>query len=85
MLELGPHEEAEHHSIVEKVKRMNFSEVWLVGPAMLKQQPNFGSNMFGFENVAALRSSKKLTDYTGGWMLFKGSRGIAVEKFLDEA
>jgi UDP-N-acetylmuramoyl-tripeptide--D-alanyl-D-alanine ligase len=85
MLELGPHEEAEHHSIVEKVKRMKFSEVWLVGPAMLKQQPNFGSNMFGFENVAALRSSKKLTDYTGGWMLFKGSRGIAVEKFLDEA
>jgi UDP-N-acetylmuramoyl-tripeptide--D-alanyl-D-alanine ligase len=85
MLELGPHEEAEHHSIVEKVKRMNFSEVWLVGPAMLKQQPNFGPNMFGFENVAALRSSKKLTDYTGGWMLFKGSRGIAVEKFLDEA
>ncbi len=85
MLELGPHEEAEHYSIVEKVKRMNFSEVWLVGPAMLKQQPNFGPNMFGFENVAALRSSKKLTDYTGGWMLFKGSRGIAVEKFLDEA
>jgi hypothetical protein len=39
--------------------------------------------MFGFENVAALRNHKKLTDYVGGWMLFKGSRGIAVERFLE--
>jgi len=84
MLELGEHEEVEHRSIVEKVKRMNFSEVWLVGPAMLKQQAHFGPNMFGFENVAALRNHKKLSEYVGGWMLFKGSRGIAVEKFLED-
>jgi hypothetical protein len=64
---------------------MNFQEVWLVGPAFLQHQAHFGANATGYENVAALRSSKKLTDYTGGWMLFKGSRGIAVEKFLDEA
>lgn len=83
MLELGEHEETEHRAIVEKVKRMNFSEVWLVGPAMLKHQAHFGPNMFGFENVAALRNHKKLTDYVGGWMLFKGSRGIAVERFLE--
>lgn len=84
MLELGEHEEVEHRSIVENVKRMNFTEVWLVGSAMLKHQAHFGPNMFGFENVAALRNHKKLSDYVGGWMLFKGSRGIAVEKFLEE-
>ena len=49
----------------------------------LKQQNHFGPNMFGFENVAALRNHKHLTDYVGGWMLFKGSRVIAVERFLE--
>jgi UDP-N-acetylmuramoyl-tripeptide--D-alanyl-D-alanine ligase len=84
MLELGEHEETEHRSIVEKVKRMHFTEIWLVGDAMMQQKTHFGPNMFGFENVAALRAQKKLNDYLGGWMLFKGSRGIAVEKFLED-
>ena len=85
MLELGSHEFEEHRALVNKVNRMNFQEVWLVGPAFLQHQAHFAANATGYENVDALRSSKKLTDYTGGWMLFKGSRGIAVEKFLDEA
>ncbi len=85
MLELGSHEFEEHRALVNKVNRMNFQEVWLVGPAFLQHQAHFAANATGYENVAALRASKKLTDYTGGWMLFKGSRGIAVEKFLDEA
>lgn len=83
MFELGSYEEEEHIALIEKLKRCSFTEIWLVGSAFEKQHSIFGSNMKSFKTVTELREAKSLENYPNYWFLLKGSRGVALEKFLD--
>ena len=81
MLELGEDSFKEHLAIITLVKSYGFTEVILVGPEFVKAGMDSGIKAFQDTHFA----NEYLLDYpiTNSFVLLKGSRGIGLEKLLD--
>ncbi len=82
MLELGDESLDEHRKILELIRNLNFKKVLLVGEDF--QQADNENEHFHFNNVDGARtffSNEKLKGHT---ILIKGSRGIQLEKLVEE-
>ena len=82
MLELGKESQFEHLDIVQKIKKLGFNDVLLVGPEFMKVAE--GSGFLSFENNQQTLEYIKAKPVEGKLILLKGSRGIALEVLLTE-
>ncbi|HMQ06977.1 MAG TPA: UDP-N-acetylmuramoyl-tripeptide--D-alanyl-D-alanine ligase [Saprospiraceae bacterium] len=80
MLELGEYGEAEHQKMVDKLKTMKIDRVLLVGPVFKKTRHAFPV----FENVMEAQSYFDDLDIKGCSVYIKGSRGIQLEKLVNQ-
>lgn len=82
MLELGDEAEQEHQLILQELENMKDVRVYLVGPwyFKLKKSPSIHS----FNQVAELSEWLKTNRLMDNLVLVKGSRGIQLEKVLDQ-
>ena len=71
MRELGDVSAEEHQKIVDKLKAMGLTDVWLVGEEFGKTQCAFTK----FADVAAVKASIASAKPTGKCILIKGSNG----------
>jgi UDP-N-acetylmuramoyl-tripeptide--D-alanyl-D-alanine ligase len=80
MLELGEYAEAEHCKILEQVKSLGFSELYLVG----EQFSALGGQSYKtFPTVEKLAETLSAHPLSGRVILIKGSRGIGLEKITE--
>ena len=82
MLELGEYSIAEHQSIVDQLAKLNFEEMYLVGPFF--QSTKYPENFKVFTETSQLSIALKKRNLEGKTILLKGSRGIALEQLLDQ-
>ncbi len=80
MLELGSQSEVEHQKIVELIKEHDFSEVYLVGKCFQKTDSDF-KNFTGVDELKIFLQNNPLKNR---FILIKGSRGIHLEKIINE-
>ncbi len=82
MLELGEYSKSEHQKIIDLVEKINPYDAIFVG----KQFFQAGHNRLGnyFENIMEAKKYFSIQKYDNTNILLKGSRGIAVEKILEE-
>ena len=80
MLELGSLSEVEHQKIVELIKEHAFSEVYLVGKCF--QKTNNDCTMFA--DIDKLKTFLQNNPLKNRFILIKGSRGIHLEKIINE-
>lgn len=81
MYELGEYSEKEHQTIVNILKGNNWTKVF-IGPNFGEYQDMINGHFFESRGEAKDWLAKQsLTDY---WILIKGSRGMALEKLLEE-
>lgn len=81
MLEMGEHASAEHRNMVHLVKELSPDEVVLVGPEFGQWKHEVLSRHF--ENSADAAAWFRQQDFTGWYILLKGSRGLKLEKVLE--
>jgi UDP-N-acetylmuramoyl-tripeptide--D-alanyl-D-alanine ligase len=83
MLELGKYSESEHKKIVDFVSEQNFDRVIFVGENFKKVLKSTGKNHQWFANSdeAAVWFAKQ--NFSGHIFLLKGSRGMKIEKILE--
>ncbi|WP_300672697.1 UDP-N-acetylmuramoyl-tripeptide--D-alanyl-D-alanine ligase [Soonwooa sp.] len=79
MLELGSESEAEHQSIFDKAKSLNFDKIITVGQEFKK----VNHDKLAFENTTELIEFLKENPITTDNILLKASRGIALEKAIE--
>lgn len=81
MLELGDVADEEHAGILDMLKGIWHSDVFLVGKHFMKY--NNRSEFLFFENVELLNKYLAKNPPSGSLILIKGSRGIRLEKCID--
>lgn len=81
MLELGEFSKKEHNSILELLKELNPTEIYLVGSEFSEVAVKY--NFKTFANVILLNKHIENNPIKNGNILIKGSRGIQLEKVLD--
>ena len=81
MRELGTESEQEHKNILELLKKLNFKNVYLVGPEFSKIYSS--SKFSSFNNVEELAQYLKQHPVSGFDILVKGSNGIHLNKIID--
>lgn len=79
MLELGDESAKEHQAIVEKLAKLEFESVFLVGEAFWSTQTRYPS----FECFDDFRSYLDKNPLKDKYILIKGSRGVHLEKSID--
>lgn len=81
MRELGEGSEAEHRHILELVKSLDFSQVYLVGDGFqpLREEYDYAF----FENTDKLLEQLKVQAFDNATVLIKGSRKNQLERVLD--
>lgn len=79
MLELGDESEQEHREIIKITKEAGFSQVFTVG----QEFKNVHSRN-AYETIADLKANWNWKAFDNTTFLIKGSRGIKLEKLLDE-
>lgn len=82
MLEMGEHSEYEHRFLLETSLHFDFRVVCLVGQAFWALRNEFPSYQF-FEDSAGLHQFLNSARWPSSAILFKGSRGNAMEKYAD--
>ncbi len=82
MLEMGKHASAEHRNMVLLVKELSPDEIVLVGPEFGQWKHEVQSRHF--ENSTDAAAWFRQQDFTGWYILLKGSRGLKLEKVLEE-
>ena len=83
MFELGKHSKAEHAEIAKLVARMNFSQIYLIGPEFSEAAPQTDP-FYHFPDTASFVAQLKNHPLTeGSTILVKGSRGMKLEKVID--
>jgi UDP-N-acetylmuramoyl-tripeptide--D-alanyl-D-alanine ligase len=82
MLELGEASKEEHQKIVDLIDSLNFSDVFLVGPCF--GLTNSRHTKKEFDNAELLTNYLKTQPIENKLILIKGSRGIKLEKVLDQ-
>lgn len=80
MLELGVRSDAEHQRIVDLIKEKGFTDVFLVGKCFQAVKSNF----INFVDVNELIAYLQKNPLQNRFILIKGSRGIYLEKIIDE-
>ncbi|MDY3548525.1 UDP-N-acetylmuramoyl-tripeptide--D-alanyl-D-alanine ligase [Riemerella anatipestifer] len=80
MLELGDASEEEHRTILQKAQSLNFDKIITVG----KHFSSVNTQDTAFLNTQQLSEYLKAQPLTTKNILLKGSRGIALEKILDD-
>lgn len=82
MLELGEETDVEHSAILELLNQKNITNVILVGTHFMQAGKNTDAKIFATSDEAAhYCKEQKFENYT---ILIKGSRGIKLEKVVDE-
>jgi UDP-N-acetylmuramoyl-tripeptide--D-alanyl-D-alanine ligase len=79
MLELGEQSDLEHQIIVDFLKQKNI-ESYLVGNCYYATESNFNK----FENTSVLIEHLKIANLSGYTILLKASRGIELEKIINQ-
>jgi len=82
MLEMGEHASAEHRNIVYLLKELSPDEIVLVGPEFGVWKHDIHCHHFETSNDAAAWFRQQ--DFTGWHILLKGSRGLKLEKVLED-
>jgi UDP-N-acetylmuramoyl-tripeptide--D-alanyl-D-alanine ligase len=82
MLELGEHSEYEHRFLLENLLRDPWAVCCLVGPSFWNLRAEFPGFHF-FENAQGLHDYLKTCHWPASAVLIKGSRGNAMEQYLD--
>ena len=87
MLELGSEEERYHRSIINSLDTSRVSKILLVGPIFQRVSNQItGSNKFmTFNSSESLLHWLKENPLRNAQVLIKGSRGIRLERILDQA
>ncbi len=78
MLELGEYSKTEHQNIIELLKKLNLTNVMLVGKEFVQTENDFLS----FNNVQKLIEHLNIIPFKNHLILIKGSRGIQLEKVI---
>ncbi len=79
MFELGDCSLNEHQKIVDLIQQFNFKNVCLVGEIFYKTKSNFNT----FKTYKELNTHLKQNLIEQGYILIKGSRGMALERCLE--
>jgi len=83
MFELGSHAPLEHQNIITQVENLNFTETYLVGDNFnLTETTN--PFIYKFESLESLKNSLNKKDFENCYILIKGSRGMALERVLED-
>lgn len=82
MLEMGKHSEYEHRFLLESALHFDFQVMCLVGQAFWELRAEFPLYRF-FENSEALHLFLRSAQWPASAVLFKGSRGNAMEQYAD--
>lgn len=83
MFELGKSALEEHEHIAEYLKRTSISNAWLVGSNFYKTTTR-GNSIKKFETFEELKEHLEETSIKDAYILIKGSRGMALERVLDQ-
>ncbi len=81
MLELGRFEAPEHERIAHLAQQLQPDVLVLVGKAFAPTAKRH--HILHFDTAAAAKAWFQQQDWSGYWLLIKGSRGIAMETLLD--
>lgn len=84
MLELGKYSQKEHQQLIEYAKKLDFDQLILVGKEFEKTVQN-NSKILKFEEIESLKSWYSKQNFNNTVLLIKGSRGLKLEKLLEEA
>jgi UDP-N-acetylmuramoyl-tripeptide--D-alanyl-D-alanine ligase len=83
MFELGEHSKHEHAEIARMVARMNFSQIYLIGPEFSAAAPQ-NDPFYHFPDTASFVAQLKYHPIAdGSTILVKGSRGMKLEQVVD--
>ena len=82
MFELGETSHEEHQNLVSNLEHMQFEKIYLVGDNFFKTHSE-KSNILKFKSFQDLSQALKEHKPTEGYILVKGSRGMALERVLD--
>lgn len=83
MFELGEASPAEHRKIADLAGSMHFESVLLCGKAFAGV-PVTGKHVMQFDSFEALQSHYTAAEYRNKTILIKGSRGMQMERLLNE-
>ena len=83
MFELGESSKKEHQAIAEYASSLNIDGVYLVGSNFYNSQIDFKQITY-FESFEELITSLDFTNIKNSTLLIKGSRGMALERILNE-
>ena len=81
MFELGKQSYAEHQSVIELAKSLDFSQLYLVGNHFFEHYQNY-SNILFFKDFERLKIHLEDYPIKQSMVLVKGSRGMALERLL---
>tara|TARA_Y100001947_G_scaffold12462_1_gene9441 strand:- start:1563 stop:2855 length:1293 start_codon:yes stop_codon:yes gene_type:complete len=81
MLELGQYSKEEHQSIVELCNSKGFKNVYLVGKHF--KETSTPEEYQKFDNTTELKTFLTANPINNSYILIKGSRGIALEKIIE--
>ena len=82
MLELGRYSREAHREILELVKRLDFDKVFLVGNEFEKIEND--QNILSFPDVTRLKEYLQKNPLADKTILLKASRGVGLEKLVEE-
>ena len=82
MLELGEFSPEEHRKVLQKVCAYTLSDAIFIGPRFYEFKDEFPARFF--RNVQEAKPHLNWADYQNKTILLKGSRGIALEKLLED-
>lgn len=81
MLELGVYADSEHKSVIDFLIKYDIFDAVLIGNEFYRHKnPKYKF----YQTTTEAKLDFKLEDYVGKTLLLKGSRGIALEKLLEE-
>ena len=81
MLELGQYSKEEHQSIVELCNSKGLKNVYLVGKHF--KETSTPEEYQKFDNTTELKTFLTANPINNSYILIKGSRGIALEKIIE--
>ena len=82
MLELGSTSQMHHNAVVELSLSKNFDAIVLVGKEFYRSAAQQHPSIFRFTSTTEARNWFENFDFSGAWILIKGSRGIGLEQLL---